>query len=171
MATTYEIIQAISQVVANTHDGALDDKGEAIKIGLKREKGHPITDSRVMDGFGVTFSGDKLILKYQGEIKVKDVHANGFENDILGLTKSICKYLKKEYKKVTGKALTLTLVGEHDILVQKASNVRAWVQATCVYKIGGMKDIDNPAGSEDRVSDAIKKFLAIGKQKYSGAKP
>ena len=37
MATTYEIVQAIQQAAANAYDGALDDKGEPLKIGLKRE--------------------------------------------------------------------------------------------------------------------------------------
>ena len=49
MATTMEIVNGISQVMANSYDGALDEKGEPIKVGLKREEGHPINDSRVMD--------------------------------------------------------------------------------------------------------------------------
>jgi hypothetical protein len=32
------------------------------KIGLRREEGHPIMDSRVMDGFNVRFAGDKMIV-------------------------------------------------------------------------------------------------------------
>ena len=65
MATTLEIVRGISQVMANSHDGALDDKGEPIKIGLKREEGDPILDSRVMDGFGVKFNGNKCEQKYK----------------------------------------------------------------------------------------------------------
>ena len=60
MATTMEIVRGISQVLANSYDGALDDKGEPIKVGLKREEGDPIIDSRVMDGFKVTFHGSQL---------------------------------------------------------------------------------------------------------------
>ena len=48
-----EIVRGISQVMANSHDGALDDNGDPIKVGLKREEGDPITDSRIMDGFKV----------------------------------------------------------------------------------------------------------------------
>ena len=39
MATTLEIINGISQVLANTYDGALDESGEPVKIGLRREEG------------------------------------------------------------------------------------------------------------------------------------
>ena len=52
MATTLEIINGISQVLSNSYDGALDESGEPVKIGLRREEGNPLVDPRVMDGFG-----------------------------------------------------------------------------------------------------------------------
>jgi hypothetical protein len=48
MATIYEIVQGLSQAAANGYDGALDENGEPVKIGLKREDGDPILDQRVM---------------------------------------------------------------------------------------------------------------------------
>ena len=42
MATTLEILDGISQVLANSYDGAQDDSGESIKIGLRREEGNPL---------------------------------------------------------------------------------------------------------------------------------
>jgi len=171
MATVYEIIQGISQAAANAYDGALDDDGKHIKIGLRREVDNPITDSRMMDGFKVRFSADKMILGYHSEIKLKEVHDKGFENDVASTCNDAVKFLKKEYKKITGNALTLTKEGEVDIIVQRTSNVRAWLQATCTYKIGGVKGMDDPTEpSKDNVDDAIKKFLATGKDKHPGAK-
>ena len=38
MAEVLDIVRGISQVMANTHDGALDENGEPVKIGLKREE-------------------------------------------------------------------------------------------------------------------------------------
>ena len=67
-----EIIQGISQAAANAYDGALDENGEPLKVGLMREEGHPILDRRVMDGFGVCFRGNILTIKYQGEITLKE---------------------------------------------------------------------------------------------------
>ena len=32
-----DVIRGIAQAAANSYDGALDDKGEPIKIGLKRD--------------------------------------------------------------------------------------------------------------------------------------
>ena len=51
-----DIINGISQAAANAYDGALDENGEPLKVGLKREEGNPILDKRVMDGFNVTLT-------------------------------------------------------------------------------------------------------------------
>jgi len=171
MATTYEIIQGISQAIANAYDGALDDKGEPLKVGLKREDGDMVLDSRVIDGFGAQFDGANLIVKYQSEVKLTDVKDPKFESEVTSKVGEVVKYLRKEYKKVTGNALTLTKDGEPQVNVQRLSNYRTWVEAVCAYKIGGLGEIEGArAESEDKLDDAIKKFLAIGKDKYPGAK-
>ena len=107
MADVLEIVQGISQVMANTHDGAVDGDGEPIKIGLKREEDVAITDKRVMDGFKVAMSGDTLFIKYHGEVTMKEAKASGFESEMEQMIADISSFLKKEYKKVTGSALTL----------------------------------------------------------------
>ena len=163
MATTMEIVRGISQVMANTYDGALDDNGEPIKIGLKREEGHPINDSRVMDGFKVSFhGGNQLCIHYHSELKLKEVYAKGFESDTEQMIESIASFIKKEYKKITGSALSLKKVGEMDAIVQNTSRVRTWVQAKCYYDIGGI-DADPILGeSEDSVDAKFKGFLEQG---------
>ena len=164
MATTMEIVRGISQVMANTYDGALDDKGEPIKVGLKREEGPPINDSRVMDGFKVSFYGTQMCIHYHSELKLKDVYANGFESDLEQMIADIAKFIKKEYKKVTGNTLSLKKVGEMEAIVQNTSRVRTWVQAKCYYDLGGLDDSTEgiKAGSEERLDDAFRKFLAQG---------
>ena len=111
MATVYEIIQGINQAAANAYDGAHDKRyssdGEEYKAGLKREEGDCIVDSRVMDGFNVRVSGNKLVLSYQAEITMKDFHDNSFEDDVKSTLNDVIKYLKKEYKKITGNSLSL----------------------------------------------------------------
>ena len=175
MATVYEIVQGINQAAANAYDGAHDErfvrKGEDKKVGLKREEGCPINDSRVMDGFNVRLHGDKLILSYHSEISLKDFHSNGYEDDVESTINDIVKFLKKEYKIVTGSALALTADGETSMHAQSASRVKTWVQATKTYKIGNMGETEQvSAPSEDRLDNSIKKWLAIGKEQYPGAK-
>ena len=42
-----DIVRGISSAVATAYDGALDEKGEPIKIGLSREEGNVILDKRI----------------------------------------------------------------------------------------------------------------------------
>ena len=176
MATTLEVIRGISQAVANAYDGGHDEKysydGEARKIGLFREEGDVITDSRggAMDGFGVRFQGNRLIINYQYDCKLKHVHENDFEGDIDEKIANVAKYLRNEYKKVTGNGLTLTKEGECDILVEYISRIRTSVKACQVYKIGGLSGVDDPHPGDRDVDSAIKDWLSIGKDKYPRTK-
>jgi len=159
-SVTDEIVRGIAQAAANAYDGALDDKGEPIKIGLKREEGDPVLDSRVMDGFKVRLDGEHLIVVYQSDIKLKDVHGGKFENELESTFADITKWLKKEYKKVTGKALSLSSGGDCDALVQSTSRVRVFVTATKKYKIGGLENVeDRLKPTKDRLDAKFRDFL------------
>ena len=50
MASILDIIKGLNQAAANAYDGALDENNEPLLVGLNREEGDPIIDSRVMDG-------------------------------------------------------------------------------------------------------------------------
>jgi hypothetical protein len=127
---TLDVVRGIAQAAANAYDGAHDANGEPIKLGLKREEGNPITDSRVV--INSTFS-------------------------------DIVKFLKKEYKNITGNALSLSEDGEPDIMIQKTSKVRVWCQATKAYKIGNLDGVvDRLEPSEDRLDSSFREFLGLG---------
>ena len=181
----YSIIQGISQALSKNYDGAYEKDGmmdfydgaerDYVKVGLNREKVDNINiDSRaeLMDGFGCQFHGNHLIVKYHGEVNMKDLHRNGpkkFENEIEQKFNDIANFIKKEYKKVTGKALKLTSAGDADSLIQRLSNVRNWVQSSKRYKIGAVDALeveDNEERSSDwrkgaGVDAAVKKFLSL----------
>lgn len=158
-----EIIQGLSQAAANAYDGAHDERftldGQVRKVGLKREEGCPIMDSRVNDGFSVKFYGNKMVINYQSDILLKQVHGGGFEDDIVRQLNEIKSFLQKEYKAVTGNSVTLTADGEPKILVQSTSRVRSFVQAYQHYKISGVKEepILDPAVENSRT--VTRKFL------------
>jgi hypothetical protein len=170
MATVYEIIQGINQAAANAFDGAHDASlqvdGASRSAGLKREQGHYIHDRRLMDGFSVSFHGPILRVKYQAETRIKEVQDAGFENDITHHLQEIVKFLKKEYKAITGDTLSLTKEGDHHILVQRMSNYRTDVQAQCDYRIGGMTGVDlvEEGDADDRLDKAVREFLSQGKK-------
>jgi hypothetical protein len=164
MASILDVIKGLNQAAANAYDG-YDHMDE--KIGLKREEGNPIVDSRLIDGFAVRFAAKNMIVTYQSEIPLKEVHPrNQFENDIEMRFGDIVKFLKKEYKKVTKESVTLTEIAPADIMVQSTSRVRNWVQASKQYQIGSVDGVDPVKGSsEDRLEDNIKKFMELSSDK------
>jgi len=175
MATTLEIIRGISQAAANAYDGAhiegYSSDGKARTVGLKREEGDPITDKRVMDGFKVKFYGNKLCIKYHSEVQLKEVYGGSFESDTESMINDIAKFLKKEYKIITGDSLSLTPDGEVDIIVQNTSRVRTWCQAHRFYNIGSISDVEEVRGESDkkRMDKDFKKFLDAGG--FQGKRP
>ena len=77
LATTLQIVTALQQAAANAYDGAHDErftgKDLAKEIGLKREEGCSIKDSRVIDGFSVRVLGNTVYLTYHTECTAKRV--------------------------------------------------------------------------------------------------
>lgn len=150
MATTLEIINGISQVLTKGYDGALDENDELLKVGLKREEGNPLIDSRVIDGFGVKFeSGNCLCITYSSEIKLKEVYGGSLENDVSSKISDVATFIKKEYRALTKSGLSLTADGEVNVLVQPISRVRTLVTAVQKFKIGGIEEQSNEREAMD----------------------
>jgi hypothetical protein len=170
MATVYDIVKGINQAAANAYDGSHDKRfvedGDDKAVGLKREQGCPINDSRVIDGFKVRMSGPKLIVSYQSEMPMSSFHNTKLDQEMEQTYADIVKFLKKEYKKITSETLSLKEDGPCDILLQNMSRLRTWVECTKVYTIGNMKDII-PLGepSEDRLEKDFRKFLELSTDK------
>ena len=158
-----DIIQGLAQAASNAYDGAHDERfsldGQVRKVGLRREEGCPIMDKRVNDGFSVKFYGNKMVINYQSDIRLKEVYSGGFEQEMQRMLNEVKKFLQKEYKAITGNSVTLTAHGEPKILVQSTSRVRSFVQAYQHYKISGVKEepIMDPAVENSRA--VTRKFI------------
>jgi len=166
MATTLEIIQGINQAAANAYDGAHDQRfvsGETKKIGLSREEGCAIIDSRVSDGFGVKIIGDMLQINYEANVRLKDVYAPGFEEECERRIHAIADFLKKEFKLIVGSSLSLSPQGEAKCLVQHTSRVRTFVTCHKLFKIGGMSNVETLGEAiTDPIDVKYQKFLKEG---------
>ena len=168
MNKVQQIIQGIAAAMANSYDGATDENGDPIKIGLRREEGNPVIDSRVMDGFDCTIQGNLLVVKYNTEENLKGlrgIHHMGLEkyqNEIEQRMADIIKFVKKEAKKATGATLNLKLDGEIDILIQPMNKLRTMVSAVGMYTIGGMEAQEDPKPEGGRRSEAdfYKSFIS-----------
>ena len=158
MASILEVINGISQALHAKHHGGAE-------IGLKREtedllQGCSIYDPRIMDGFGVQFQGDMLILKYHSEMPLTAVHDKNFETDIRQTVKDVASFIKKEFKKTTKKSLDITERGDISIMVQSANRRTSYVNAVQTYQIEGVDGFDKEeTESHQNFSDIAKRWL------------
>jgi hypothetical protein len=79
----------------------------------------------------------------------------------------IVKFLKKEYKTITGNALSLKPLDEVDIFVQPISRTRTDLSMYQEFEITSLDKAVLPVGlpSEDSTRDITKKFLSMGREK------
>ena len=163
-STTLEIIQGLSQAAANAYDGGHDERfsldGQARKVGLNREKGCPIMDKRVNDGFSVKFYGDSMIINYQSDVRLKEVKDDKYDQEIARMLNEIKKFLQREYKAITGNSVSLRAKGEPQIIVQSTSRVRTFVQAYQHFKVSGVESEPYLQPSEDNTREITRKFLS-----------
>lgn len=172
MADLLEVIKGISQVMVQTYDGAHDENGEPIKVGLRREEVTPFNscECRLLDGFRarVTHYSDKnnsfpcLIVSYHSELKLQEAHNPKLVQDVEEHISEALKYLKKEFKKVTKKELTVEKHGDMKMLIEETSKIRVFVTAQCHYKIGG---IDMPKLEDKKDlerAEQFQKWLKLG---------
>jgi len=154
MASVLEVIKCLNQAAANAYDGALDENGEALKIGLDREEGHPILDGRIIDGFKVRFAGPKMIVTYQSEMRVDELHPrNQFENEVEAKFGDIIKFLKKEYKNIKKESVSLEEDSDTDIIVQTTSRHHTWVRAKKQYAVGGFDGVESLRMGSERAAE------------------
>lgn len=168
MATTYDVIKFLSQAAANSYDGAQKENysgdGKAHAAGLQREEGEPLKDRRVIDGFNVGFHGDSMVIKYHTEVKLREVADPKFQDKIEGILKDLVEFLKKEYKTLDSKGVSLTPnEKEARIVAETISSVRSWVIATRSYKIGGLEGVVAERETGKRtIDEKFRKFLDLG---------
>lgn len=149
MPNINDLAVAISNIMSQK---GYDSGDPSVAVGLKREIGDPILDSRIMDGFNARFHGNHLIINYHSLMSPRDFHRKPVEEikqNILDTFANIEKFLKKECSAMGAGRLNLTPVGEEDILIQFINRKKYNCVAKKVYKVRG-------AGAEEVSSDEQK---------------
>lgn len=159
MSDVMEIIKGISQAMAMSHDGAKDKDGKS-KTNLKRDKEYTIHDRRMVDAFKVRFQGNLLVLSYSTELTMEEMHDKKLEDKIGESLNEALKFIKDEYKSVTGKSLALKETGNMKLTSEYTSRVRCWATAVCTYEIGG---ITKNKEEERDLEKSVKDWLKMGK--------
>ena len=172
MANLAEIVSGLAQAAANAYDGALDENGDPLEIGLNRENNRGVKGMYkrpMMDGFKVSFSANQMIVKYTSEIMIQEANPrNKFNDEIERRFADITKFLKKEYNRLRKESVSLSPVGDASIILNSMSSVRSWVEARKVYEIGGSdgaESLRKPSG--DSLEANFKKFLELNSDKKS----
>jgi hypothetical protein len=171
-----ELVRGIKQAAANAYDGASDKDGKPVKAGLEREM--DLIDPRTLrtiDGFTVKVcSSNTLCVTYHLQMMARHKLAaleNKLQEEIEERIKEIVVYLKKEFKNITGSTLNLKMKGEVTYEVEAVSMVRTNLKGVCNYEISSVED---PREEKDSLRDDTEKetnkFLAVGKDKYTGVK-
>ncbi len=161
---TLNVLNGLSQVIGELcYDGAYDKEGNLVEIGLKREEGHPIHDSRVIDGFNIKVHGNSLCISYHIEDRnMKGVHDSKFESNIDSTISEVKSFIEKQFRKNTGKSLSLKESGECEVEVNPISRVRVQVLAKKFYSIGALSEVETGEESDpNRVDKSIRDFLAL----------
>ena len=170
MATVMEIIQGISQVAANSYDGAKDEEGNVKQTGLQRDKEVAIRDKRVLDGFKMRLhSGNKLCITYTTEVLIKDVAKKGkYEDELLGNVADIVSFIKKEFRKVTGSSVSLTEIKsmKPEFEMIETSRVRVEAKVTCHYEVGDLPDVSKEKDNQkQKIVKGMEKWLSLSSDK------
>jgi len=137
--------KTVVDIVRGIHQAALNggDHVGASKVGLKREDGDPIKDSRVIDGFAVKVNGNILKVTYSSIVDLREINKKNLEQEYNSMLEKIASFLKTEYKKVTGETLTLKNPSEIVVSVQNVSNVKTFLFASKEYEVVGLESAKN----------------------------
>jgi hypothetical protein len=170
MATVLEIIQGLSQVAANSYDGAKDEDGQIKQTGLQRDKEVSIRDKRVIDGFKIKLhGGNKLCVTYTTEVLIKDLaKKDKYEDLLLQNVADIVSFIKKEFRKVTGSSISLSEIrGQKPSMEMiQTSRIRTEAKITCHYEIGNLEDTSKEKDKQkDKIHKAMEKWLELSTDK------
>lgn len=169
MATVLEIIQGLSQVAANSYDGATDEEGKKKETGLRRDEEVDIRDKRVLDGFKIKLhSGNKLCVMYTTEVLVRDMtQKDKYEDELKQNVEDIVSFIKKEFRKVTGSSLSLKELKDLPPKLEmiQTSLVRTEAKMICHYEVGGLPDLQEKDSYRDNLHKSFKKWLEQSTEK------
>jgi hypothetical protein len=150
--TITDIVAAIHQAATDAMDHPYNGK----EAGLERDEGNKITDSRVIDGFKVSVTGNILTIAYNRQVPLKKAKEEKYEQELENMLAQLASFIKKEFKNKTGKSLTLKDAGDMEAIFQNLSNKRSMVLAKKAYEIGNIKlENDDIKSEREKIVDDI----------------
>lgn len=179
----YEIVRGIGQAMSTVYDGPTYSDDEDNKVGLKREEGNPLLDKRIMDGFKAKVGGRTLTINYHTEVPLEQIHKMGagkYEVEVEDMIEKCLSFLKKKFKSITGKTLSVKeqkkelkngkKVKNFEVLIQPVSRFRTSVTAHKCYDITGIPEEEEITSSVIADYEKFHKSLFKNRKKAESTK-
>lgn len=158
MSDMLEIVNGISQAISMKHDG-----GD--KFGLEREKETSMYDKRDMDGFGVSFHGNYITVKYHLDLPIEKFHGIDYQTEIKQKMTNLVDKIESNFKSVKKKSLKLKKCGDLDTVVQTPNRRRVFVNAAQTYEFDtGEKENKMESSFNERSDRYAKHWLKMMKK-------
>jgi hypothetical protein len=143
------IIRGIQQAFRNS-------KEVGQEIGLRREE-YPSSAgpgwTKLFDNFTIKIVGNTLFVTYCTQLTVDQFHEMNLVKEVEAYADEAVKYLKSEYKDVTGHALKLTDMKEDPVIkTEHISYQRMTLYGTKKFKIGSIETL------KDEDDNVLKKY-------------
>lgn len=158
--TLAEVMKVLRQIQAHSYDGALTFDGKPLKIGMMRENLDEF-HRRKIDAFSVSSAmPDVVRIKYTSQCRLEEIKENkNFEDEVFEVVGAIKNHLQKEYKRISGKSVSLSEAKKHPIDVQYMSKVNCFLSTCVEYKVAGGVGKDEDLSLKPNINDTIKRFL------------
>ncbi len=132
MKDLMEVVKGINQAV---HNAQFKETGA-----LEREKAKHIRDIKINDSFTVRFNDDKVIVEYTINVKNALLPNMTFNLNVEDKFTEIIKYIKKEYKNITGNTVDFKSESK---LSSRASPTSFVSQVNTYKKVYSIKGVES----------------------------
>ena len=172
--TVYDIIQGIHQAAANgknfeNNENIPDFKDNENEVSEEdKDKGHRLGLSVKSQAFFIKINANKMLVTFETMSSIKDVlDKERYIESLKSNMKIVEKFLKSEYKKITGKTLSISMDGELSSMTQNINGTKTFTTAKQLYTIAGIPEIKD-AGTEEAVKtyNSMDKMLKESWKKY-----
>ncbi len=123
---------------------------------MDKDKGTWYKDRCLNDGFKVSFTDNKMVITYSKDVPRQSIRDNKkHESELNDMVNQAVSWIKKNFKEITGKSVTLTKDSDPLLRYDQYSNQREFVRMTTVYKIG---KVESNFDTENDYRKSLEKF-------------
>lgn len=114
-------------------------KKELDERDINLDKGDVHKDREGMQGFNVFFIDKQMVVKYHTPVRIDEIETDPFQAEVEDGIDDVVSVLKRHYKDITGKSVSLSKESEEPVIKLEIGNLtNAWVICTQRYNIDSL---------------------------------